>query len=136
MCVGGGDRKNSTFVTPSLRSAIFYSRYFIRTWVEGSFPVREWNFFENDDLTTSNAAESTNWRFTVKVGSARPNVYTSCAAIKKDIKETEHIIDLIKLARQEPRRNYSFERKQRQRMRLKEAFREGTLDMKRCVNFF
>ena len=65
-------------------------RYFISTWIEGNYRPEEWNFFDEDDLTTSNAAESTNWRFTVKTGSAHPNVYTS---IKKDIKETEHQID-------------------------------------------
>ena len=42
--------------------------------MEGSYEPRTWNFFEGGDLTTSNAAESTNWRFTVKTGSAHPNV--------------------------------------------------------------
>ena len=58
--------------------------------MEGMYQPEEWNFYEEFDLTTSNAAESTNWRFTVKTGSAHPNIYTSCAAIKNDIKETEH----------------------------------------------
>ena len=99
--------------------------------MEGHFHPREWNFFESDDLTTSNAAESTNWRFTVKTGTAHPNVYSSCAAIKNDIKETEHQIDLARLSRQEKRKNYSFEQKQRQRQRLKVAWREGTIDARR-----
>ena len=99
--------------------------------MEGNYRPEEWNFFEEDDLTTSNAAESTNWRFTVKTGSAHPNVYTSCAAIKNDIKETEHQIDLCNLRRQTKRRNYNFEQKQAQRQRLKDAWREGTIDARR-----
>ena len=83
-------------------------RYFTSTWLEGNYPAEEWNFFDCDDLTTSNAAESTNWRFTVKTGRAHPNVYSSCAAIKNDIKETEHLIDLARLSKVEKRRNYDF----------------------------
>ena len=64
----------------------------------------------------------------MKTGSAHPNVYTSCAAIKNDIKETEHQIDLANLRRQVKRRNYNFEQKQGQRQRLKDAWRESTID--------
>ena len=110
--------------------------YFISTWMEGSYDPRTWNFFDQDDLTTSNAAESTNWRFTVKTGSAHPNVYTSCAAIKHDIKETEHQIDLVNLRRVQKRRNYKFEQKQAQRSRLKEAWSAGTIDVRRYKNCF
>ena len=70
----------------------------------------------------------------MKTGSAHPNVYTSCAAIKNDIKETEHLIDLIRLGRQQRRRNYAFEQKQGQRNRLKQALRENTIDVRRFVN--
>ena len=110
---------------------LFSFSYFISTWMEGSYPPSTWNFFDEDDLTTSNAAESTNWRFTVKTGSAHPNVYTSCAAIKNDIKETEYQIDLANMRRREKRRNYDFEKKQGQRQRLKDAWREGTIDARR-----
>ena len=50
--------------------------YFISTWMEGIYHPRVWNFYDQDDHTTSNAGESTNWRFTVKTGSAHLNVYT------------------------------------------------------------
>ena len=66
---------------------LFSFSYFISACMEGSYSPSTWNFFKEDDLTISNAAESTTWRFTVKTGSA-------CAAIKNDIKETEHQIDL------------------------------------------
>ena len=49
-------------------------------------------------------------------------MYNSCGAIKNDIKETERIIDLIQLGRQQKRRNVIFEKKQMQRQRLKDAF--------------
>ena len=101
--------------------------------MQGSFPPLEWNFFNSDDLTTSNAAESTNWRFTVKTGQAHPNIYSSCAAIKNDLKETEHLIDLASLARLQRRRNYAFEKKQAQRMRLKQSYRAGTLQLRSYV---
>ena len=64
----------------------------------------------------------------MKTESAHPNVYTSCAAIKNDGKETEHQIDLANLRRQVKRRNYNFEQKQGQRQRLKDSWRESTID--------
>jgi hypothetical protein len=40
------------------------------------------------------------------------------------------------LRRQEKRRNYNFEQKQGQRQRLKDAWREGTIDARRCLYIF
>ena len=44
-----------------------YNTYFNRTWINGSYPPASWNYYDMDDHTTSNVAESTNWRFTVKM---------------------------------------------------------------------
>ena len=107
------------------------TRYFTSVWMQGSFPPQEWNLLESDDLTTSNAAESTNWIFTVKTGQAHPNIYSSCAAIKNDLKESEHLIDLANLARLQRRRKFAFERHQTQRIRLKESYRVSTLQLRR-----
>ena len=42
-----------------------YYDYFERVWMDGRFNTTEWNFFDMADNTTTNAAESTNWRFQV-----------------------------------------------------------------------
>ena len=42
-----------------------YFDYFLAVWMEGRYHPSEWNYFDNDNNTTTNAAESTNWRFQV-----------------------------------------------------------------------
>ena len=42
-----------------------YYDYFNAVWMEGRYHPSEWNYFERDNNTTTNAAESTNWRFQV-----------------------------------------------------------------------
>ena len=96
-----------------------YFDYFMTVWMNGRFHVTEWNFFEINDNTTTNAAESTNWRFQVKTGKHKPNVYLSVDSIKDDIKETERLIDLLQMGRLTKRRNFPFEKRQSQRGRLK-----------------
>ena len=61
-------------------------RYFQSTWIHGRFPPEDWNYFDALDNTTTNAAESTNWRVFMKTGRRKPNVYTSVGVIKDDLK--------------------------------------------------
>ena len=59
--------------------------------MQGRFPPEEWNYFDSLTNTTTNAAESTNWRFFMKVGRSKPNVYVSVGAIKDDLKVCIHL---------------------------------------------
>ena len=61
-----------------------FFQYFQDTWMNGRFPPEEWNYFEALENTTTNAAESTNWRVFLKTGRRKPNVYTSVGVIKED----------------------------------------------------
>ena len=65
------------------------------TWMNGRFSPSDWNYYESLDHTTTNAAESTNWRVFLKTGTRNPNVYTSVGVIKEDLKETEKFLDLL-----------------------------------------
>ena len=60
--------------------------YFMDTWVRGHYQPEEWNYFDALDNTTTNAAESTNWRVFLKTGRRKPNVYSSVGVIKDDLK--------------------------------------------------
>ena len=42
-------------------------QYWDRNWLNGPHGRLAWNFYDNPTLTTSNAAESTNWRITMQV---------------------------------------------------------------------
>ena len=37
-------------------------------WINGSYSPETWNYSRNDSQTTSNPAENTNWRITLKTG--------------------------------------------------------------------
>ena len=63
-----------------------FFQYFLNTWMNGHFPPEEWNYFDSLENTTTNAAESTNWRVFLKTGRRKPNVYTSVGVIKEDLK--------------------------------------------------
>ena len=110
-----------------------YHSYFNRTWVNGSYSPSEWNYFEKDDITTSNAAESTNWRFTVKMGCKQPNIYNSLAAIKSDLKKTEKVFDLIELNRIRPYKNHDFVKKQESRRFYKQQYINGDITLERYM---
>ena len=73
---------------------VFFS-YFLSTWMQGRFDPEEWNYFNTLGHTTTNAAESTNWRVFLKTGTRKPNVYTSVGVIKDDLKETERLLDQL-----------------------------------------
>jgi hypothetical protein len=49
--------------------------------VRGQYDPEEWNYFDALDNTTTNAAESTNWRAFLKTGRRKPNVYSSVGVI-------------------------------------------------------
>ena len=54
--------------------------------MRGHYQPEEWNYFDALDNTTTNAAESTNWRVFLKTGRRKPNVYSSVGVIKDDLK--------------------------------------------------
>ena len=63
-----------------------YLEYFLDTWMYGRFAPEDWNYFDALDHTTTNAAESTNWRVFLKTGRRKPNLYASVGVIKDDLK--------------------------------------------------
>ena len=81
------------------RKIVELHSYFLRTWINGHYAREEWNYFTNGlgDTSTTNAAESTNWRFTVKTGSKKPNIYISLNAIKSNLNKAEKVTDLVEL---------------------------------------
>ena len=58
----------------------------MNTWMTGHYQPEEWNYFDALNNTTTNAAESTNWRVFLKTGRRKPNVYSSVGVIKDDLK--------------------------------------------------
>ena len=74
----------------------------MNTWMNGRFAPTDWNYYESLDHTTTNAAESTNWRVFLKTGTRNPNVYTSVGVIKEDLKETEKLLDLLEAGKLRP----------------------------------
>ena len=49
---------------------VFFS-YFLSTWMQGRFDPEEWNYFDTLGHTTTNAAESTNWRVFLQTGTRK-----------------------------------------------------------------
>ena len=96
-----------------------FFQYFMDTWINGRFPVEDWNYFDALDHTTTNAAESTNWRVFMKTGRRKPNVYTSVGVIKEDLKETERILDLLEQGKLKRRVETKSADKLAQKIRLK-----------------
>ena len=102
----------------------------MNTWMNGRFAPTDWNYYESLDHTTTNAAESTNWRVFLKTGTRNPNVYTSVGVIKEDLKETEKLLDLLEAGKLEKRIDTKYEQKMKQKRRLKTMLEADQITLK------
>ena len=98
--------------------------------MDGRFAPEEWNYYESLSHTTTNAAESTNWRVFLKTGTRNPNIYSSIGVIKQDLKETEKLLDLLQLGRLKKRVDTNFDQKMEQKRRLKTMLEDQQTDLK------
>ena len=109
---------------------VFFS-YFLSTWIQDPFDPEEWNYFNSLGHTTTNAAESTNWRVFLKTGTRKPNVYTSVGVIKDDLKETERILDQLEAGKLEKRFDKKVQDKLAQKARLKDMLLANQISLKK-----
>ena len=68
-----------------------FMKYFKKTWINGSYEPKSWNFWGHNGATTNNYNEGYNNKFNNSLNlHGHPNPYTLCKVIKDELLNAEN----------------------------------------------
>ena len=94
--------------------------YFERTWLNGSFPARMWNFFEVDGPRTNNHVEGWHAKMNRLAGKSHPNIFEVVELFKTEQATTEVTLQQLAAGGQPVVRRKQYRLKDQRIKRIKE----------------
>ena len=113
-----------------------FIQYLEDTWVEGNYPIEDWNFNFFKGASSNNFNEGTNRKFNNDGGlCAHPNPYKLCSWIKKLLKKADEEAFCIESDKSSKRNlNKKYEKLKLHRENLMTSLRDGDITMKKFLS--
>ena len=110
-----------------------FLEYLVGRWTDGRHVRSEWNFWDQDEHLTNNAAEGGNWRLFNKMKTKHPSVYKFFSVINSELETTSNVIDQTLRGRVSQLQRATTKMAMKTRKKLKEMYERNEINRRRFM---